>query len=396
MNRPNPTEKLLDRLRQSFQDDSFVSLHLTGAVRMDSPIPQVHARFILIKGEPHLSCTHHESGHEVTRNLPIEEGIDWVRARLDGDFRNALLRTSRRDWQWHRPAEGSPRLVSHKPTVRTAPPRGHDRAKATLLGDAAADWLRVLGVLDKAGHPKPSMADKHRQISHYLTILHHLARDCGWSHEPKAGDAILKLADMGCGKGYLTFAAWHLFHRILKQPVCVLGVERRSELVEELTRHAQEMKAEGLEFVPGEISTVQLPRLDVLIALHACNTATDDAIRRGIDAGAKLIVVAPCCHQALRPELGNPDLLAPLLRHGLLKERLAEWLTDGLRALYLEWAGYETKVIEFVVSEHTPKNLMIAAIRKRERFTDAAAKQRILDLKAFFRIQHHALDGLLE
>jgi hypothetical protein len=139
-----------------------------------------------------------------------------------------------------------------------------------------------------------------------------------------------------------------------------------------------------------------LPRIDALVALHACNTATDDAIRRGIMAGAKLIVVAPCCHQEVRPQLGKPAPLAAVLEHGIMAERMAEWATDGLRALHLEWAGYRTKLIEFVGSEHTPKNLMLAAIREREPFTSDTARQRILEFKQFFGLERHALDDLLE
>ncbi|MCU0771015.1 MAG: SAM-dependent methyltransferase [Verrucomicrobia bacterium] len=396
MNPPNSTEKFLYHLRQSLEINTFASLQLTGAAQPDAAVQQVDARLVLIKGQPHLSFISHEAKRDVTRNLALDEGIAWIRTRLEAEFRNGFLRTSRRNWQWHRPAKGQPRLVGHKPTVPGVPSREHDLAKHTLLDQSAADWLHALGVLDNSGRPKPSMTDKYRQISHYLEILHHLARDCGWTAAPSPEGKLLKLADMGCGKGYLTFAAWHLFRRILHQPVLVLGVENRRELLKEITRVAERLQAEGLEFIPGDIATVQLPKLDVLIALHACNTATDDAIRRGIRLGARLIVVAPCCHQALRPELGHPELLTSLLRHGLFKERLAEWLTDGLRTLHLEWAGYDTKVIEFVGSEHTPKNLMIAAVRQREPFSDPAARQRILALKEFFGIQHHALDGLLE
>ena len=206
----------------------------------------------------------------------------------------------------------------------------------------------------------------------------------------------LVLADMGCGKGYLTFGAWHYFHRVCKLPVKVNGVETRTDLVATTNKLARQINAEGLEFVAGTIGTAKLPTVDALIALHACNTATDDAIRRGIELGAKLIVVAPCCHKELRPQLGKPEPLAGVLQHGLMQERMAEWATDGLRALFLEWAGYRTKVMEFIASEHTPKNLMIAAIRECGPFTDEAAKKRIAELKSFFGIQHHALDSLLE
>jgi hypothetical protein len=200
---------------------------------------------------------------------------------------------------------------------------------------------------------------------------------------------------MGCGKGYLTFGLWHLFARVWKQPVCVTGIEARADLVSTTQQLARRIRADGLEFVRGEIASAPLSAVDALIALHACNTATDDAIRRGIEWGAKLIVVAPCCHKEIRPQLGRPEPLAPVLQHGLMAERLAEWATDGLRALYLEWAGYRTKLLEFVGSEHTPKNLMIAAVRERAAFGDAAAREKIITLKQFLGIQHHALDGLL-
>jgi hypothetical protein len=200
---------------------------------------------------------------------------------------------------------------------------------------------------------------------------------------------------MGCGKGYLTFGLWHLFARVWNQPVRVTGVETRAELVTTTNQLAQQIRAEGLKFVRGEIASAQLEAVDGLIALHACNTATDDAIRRGIELGAKLIVVAPCCHQEARPQLGTPEPLAAVLQHGLMAERMAEWATDGLRALFLEWAGYRTKVMEFVGSEHTPKNLMIAAVREREAFADPPARDRIVALKTFLGIERHALDSLL-
>jgi hypothetical protein len=200
---------------------------------------------------------------------------------------------------------------------------------------------------------------------------------------------------MGCGKGYLTFGLWHLFARFWKLPVRVLGVEVRPELVNSTNGLARRIRAEGLEFMAGTIESAALPKIDALIALHACDTATDDAIRRGIELGAKLIIVAPCCHKEVRPQLGRPTPLAPVLEHGLMAERMAEWSTDGLRALFLEWAGYQTKMIEFVSTEHTPKNLMIAAVRHAEPFSSKAARDQIDQFKGFFGIKHHSLDSLL-
>ena len=286
-------------------------------------------------------------------------------------MRAALLCTTKRDWQF------TPKgLISHKPVATTAPPRSHDLPKQTLLGDSALDWLDGLAV------SRPAMADKRRQIHRYLEILSHLAADCGWT-----GDKPLTIADMGCGKGYLTFGAWHLFHRLRGWPVRIIGVEARPDLVETTNKLARQIGAEGLEFIAGTIQSIALPPLDALIALHACDTATDDAIRRGIELGAKLIVVAPCCHKQVRPQLHHPESLAPVLKHGIMEERMAEWATDGLRALHLEAAGYRTKLFEFVSSEHTPKNLMIAAIRTGR----PGRREELERFKEFFGIKHHAL-----
>jgi SAM-dependent methyltransferase len=401
----------------SLADGTFVRLAISSPVKVADAAGKILGRCIVLKGVPQLSLTFRHATKDVTKNIPARDSEAWLREQLGTHYRSALLGTTKADWQYISKADGQARLISHKATSTKTPARVHDQPKATLLDHSVNDWLRGLGVLDNDGKLRASMADKHRQISHYLEILSHLAKECGWVDSegrvprvpdspipPEDGDSqssslrskpTLQIADMGCGKGYLTFGAWHYFHRVCKLPVKVIGVETRADLVSATNKLARQINAEGLEFVSGTIESAKLPSVDALIALHACNTATDDAIRRGIELGAKLIVVAPCCHKELRPQLGKPEPLAGVLQHGLMQERMAEWATDGLRALFLEWAGYRTKVMEFVASEHTPKNLMIAAIREREAFADAGAKQRISDLKEFFGIKHHALDCLL-
>ena len=392
-----PAGQICTKLAESLTRGNFARLVLSAPMATGDSPQKILGRFIRLQGAPQLSLTLRYATRDVTKNLPVAQGAAWLREQLEHHFRSALLCTTARDWQFISNEAGEARLIDHQPSTRKTPSREHDRPPAGRLDASARDWLQGLDVLDVAGKVRVSMADKHRQINHYLEILSHLAKDCGWREAPSGSPAPeLVLADMGCGKGYLTFGTWHLFHRVWKQPVRVIGVETRADLVATTSKLAQQIGARGLEFVAGTIASAQLPRVDALIALHACNTATDDALRRGIELGAKLIVVAPCCHQELRPQFGKPAPLAPVLRHGLMKERLAEWVTDGLRALFLEWAGYRTKVMEFVAGEHTPKNLMIAAVRERDAFTDAAARKRIEDLKAFCGVEKHALDSLLE
>lgn len=388
-----PTVSFAEKTVASLCDGTFVRLVLSKPVSTDLP-QKIFGRAIKLRGALHLSLTLRHPTRDVTQNLLATEAAVWLTKQLEENFRSALLGTTTRDWQFVFQEGGVARLIDHKPADKKAPSREHDQKHAGLLDVSAKDWLTGLGILDADGKVRASLADKHRQINHYLEIVSHLARECGWVDSTAAKP--LHFADMGCGKGYLTFGLWHLFARVWKQPVHVTGVESRADLVTTTNKLASQIQADGLEFVRGEIASAKLASVDALIALHACNTATDDAIRRGIELGAKLIVVAPCCHKEIRPQLGRPEPLAAVLQHGIMEERMAEWVTDSLRALFLEWAGYRTKLMEFIGGEHTPKNLMIAAVRERKAFGDEAVRARIVALKTFFDIKHHALDGLLK
>ena len=392
MPKPNPIDQFKANLVVSLEAGTFMRLVLSRPTRGDDAPEKVLARLVNLKGMPHLSLTYRHPTRDVTKNIPITEVGSWISEQVSGHFRSALLGTMKRDWQLHVDESGEAKLVGHKSSSNEVPSREHDQAKETILDNSARDWLRGLDVVDGDGKVRASMADKHSQIDRYLEIFTHLAKDCAWIGRDGPP---LQLADMGSGKGYLTFGLWHLFHRVWKQPMRVIGVESRQDLVKTTNDLSRKIGADGLEFMAGTIESAKLPKIDGLIALHACNTATDDAIRRGIELGAQLIVVAPCCHKEVRPQMGKPEPLASVLEHGIMAERMAEWATDGLRALFLEWAGYRTKVFEFVSSEHTPKNLMIAAIRIGEPFTSKKAREQIDQMKTFFGIKHHALDSLL-
>jgi SAM-dependent methyltransferase len=404
----SPAEKICAKFAESLARGTFARLALSSPVEKGDAPQKILGRFVMLKGEPHISLTLRHATRDVTRNLPINTAVEWLRGQLGVTFRSALVCTTQRDWQFISNEAGEARLIDHQPASKQSPSREHDQKRSGILDASANDWLQELGVLDRGGKLRASMADKQRQINHYLEIFSHLATECGWRGAPVSDPArmadtnvpsrrpALQFVDMGCGKGYLTFGLWHLMHRVWKQPVKVTGVETRADLAATTSKLARQIKADGLEFVSGTIETAKLPRVDALIALHACNTATDDAIKRGIELGAKLIVVAPCCHKEVRPQLGKPEPFASVLSHGLMEERMAEWVTDGLRALFLEWAGYRTKVMEFVGSEHTPKNLMIAAVREREPFAEEQARKRIEELKTFFALKTHALDSLLQ
>ena len=311
-----------------------------------------------------------------------------------------------------------PSFASFVPSRDTSAPApsapSHDRPRDYLV-PATAPWLRSLGVTNNRGQPLEAMAGKFRQINKFVELLSHLAveaalipaakpLDAAFATQPPISDfhpspftphssapisaTPLRVADMGAGKGYLTFATAAFFGPRAE----VLGIEARPELVELCNRLARENQLANLHFTPGTIADAPVAPLDILIALHACDTATDDALHHGIQSGAKLLVVSPCCQKELRPQLTAPPVLADALRHGIFQERQAEFVTDALRAQLLEWAGYKTKVFEFVSTEHTAKNLMIAAIKVRDcgTPTDATA-EKIRAFAKFYGIHTHRL-----
>jgi hypothetical protein len=234
------------------------------------------------------------------------------------------------------------------------------------------------------------MVDKYQQINRYIELLAPYFNEIRFPQ-------VFHVADMGSGKGYLTFALYDYLTGKLGETPLVTGVESRDELVISSNEVAVKAGFSNLRFVPGTIRDVPLEKIDVLIALHACDTATDDAIFRGISSGASLIVCAPCCHKQIRKEIRAANSLKEILKHGILEERQAEILTDGLRALIMEAHGYKTSVFEFISTEHTPKNLMIVG---RKIAGKSAGRKKALgqirDVKALFGIERHYLEELLE
>ena len=201
---------------------------------------------------------------------------------------------------------------------------------------------------------------------------------------------------MGSGKGYLTFALYDYLTNTLNLSPRVTGVELRTELVEKCNAIAAKAGFGNLSFVTGSIDSAELPAVDMLIALHACDTATDQAIYRGIKAGAKVIICAPCCHKQIRKQINPSNELKSITRFGILEERQAEMLTDAIRALVLEAFGYKTKVFEFISTEHTPKNVLIVGVKaEATKEVNLASVEKIKNLKALCNIEYHELEKLM-
>jgi hypothetical protein len=375
-------QKFLERLETSLADSSFAKLTLSDPPERKADLRNVYARVVELREGRRLQLVYRHQRRDITRNFPLSEASGVIRDLLSAAFTRAYLFTTAGDWRWQGPGEG--KIKAQRPTLTSVPSPEHDRPKAKAF--AHAPWLTALGVTNADGTARAGMADKLRQIERYTEILGHLIDD-----SPLSTAKSIRMADLGAGKGYLTFAA----HEYLRQrgiDVQTTGVEQRADLVDLTNRVAQENGCTGLQFVAGEIATFEPPdSLDILIALHACDTATDDALHLGLKANASLIVAAPCCHQELRRQIGSAPLLEPVLRHGILAEREAEIVTDAIRALLLEIHGYKARVFEFISPEHTSKNVMIAAHRLPGAHHAEAKRAQLAELLAFHGIKEQHL-----
>jgi SAM-dependent methyltransferase len=379
-------EKFLALLGAAVHDGTLVKASLGGYCGQDKSLRRVLVRPVRLQGRAHVSIIQRHTTRDVTKNHSPAEALALLGQWLQVDFRAAHLVTRDQTVEWKRQEGRRGRLsVSPGPTT-TQVGQGHDREKRRFITPEGSPWLRALGVAGADGKIARGMEAKFRQINRYVELLQHLLADTGIP----AG-ARLRLADMGCGKGYLTFAAHQWLRRNGWPDAEVMGLEERAELVEQSNRIARDHGLAGLTFCSGEIANADLSAVDVLVALHACDTATDDAIAKGVQAGASLIVVAPCCHKEVRPQLRPAPVLAGALRHGILRAREAEFVTDALRAALLEWAGYDPRVFEFISAEHTSKNLMIAALKRIKGGDRPGAERRVKELAGFYGVTRQRL-----
>jgi SAM-dependent methyltransferase len=383
-------DRFFELLTAAIHDGTMSKLTLGKYRGDDATLHNLFVRPIALKAGPHLSFVWRHATRDLTQNLPPAEALEKLHGLVGQTFLDAHLFTAEQTAQLQCEPQGRDRLALHAAsgTASATAAASHDRAKQYLI-PADRPWLRDLGVTNPHAQPRAEIAHKFRQIQKFAELVRHLLTEAGIEGQPEKP---LRIVDMGCGKGYLTFSVAEL----LGDRAEVVGIELRPGLVEECNALAKKHGLAGLRFEAGSIADTPQEALDVLIALHACDTATDDALASGHRAGARLLLVAPCCQKELRPQLQPSEVLAPALRHGIWQERHAEFATDALRALLLEWAGYRTKVFEFISQEHTAKNLMIAAVRSGPQCSDDSEEaRRVRELARFYGIRSQRLAAQL-
>ena len=403
-------EELISALNRSLKSETFVKISLGNYKGDEAALKQIFVRSIRIKNEDKLAFTFRYKTRDVSKNYAVGDGVDLISQYLNKGFKICTLFTTESDFILEELNNGKIIFRTLAPSTKEIPSIKHDKEKNRIIQSASKRYLTELKITDAEGKVYKNAQDKFRQINHYIEILSSLIREL-----PEG--TIKRVVDMGSGKGYLTFALYDYLHSVLKLDSEVVGVEYRQDMVDLCNDVAEKSSFEKLKFIQGTIQDSDARNINLLIALHACDTATDDAIYKGIAANADLIVVAPCCHKQIRKEIEQHKIkndVSFLTKHGIFLERQAEMVTDGIRALILEYFGYKTKVFEFISDAHTPKNVMMVGVRSKDRGArnnDNGAKslmqkaeserqaqvlQKIKASKEYFGIGYHHLEKLLQ
>lgn len=377
--------EFIEKLQASIENDRFVKLTLSKPGGADKSLKNVYARLVEIKDQPMLSFTLRYPAKDVTKNFSIAEGITMIAMWLGDAFLNGDLFTTEADISIQYSKKRKPRIFAKSASQKAPVPKTHDKPKKRFIQSAGNRYLREMGITGADEQVLAAGQRKFRQINKYIEIIDVLLQQVSLPDDPH-------IVDMGSGKGYLTFALYDHLQNNLKLKPRITGIELRQHLVDFCNELSEKTGFANLRFIAQDINAYQPERIDMLIALHACDIATDLAIAKGIKANAKIIVVAPCCHKQVRKEMRGSKAMQSVLQHGILEERQAELLTDGIRALLMEAHGYRTKVFEFISTEHTSKNLMITGIKGEPK---PAALEEVAAIKAQFGIGYHYLEKLL-
>ena len=399
-------EEFFEKLDAALKSNSIVKMTLSKPVSKNNDLRNIYIKPILLKDNKMCQFIYRYERRDETKNFDIKQTMEQVRSLVPEVFQNVSLFTLTEDVTLLVSKKGKPTLMCKKINENREVDMSHDHEKQRLI-DPSNPWWNLLGLTSRDGKVIADMQHKFKQICKYVEIVDGVMR------QTKFGDEI-HIADMGAGKGYLTFALYEYLTTHYDKKIVMEGVEIRPELVHKIneiidTCHTARRDAiyrvstngdamnriftgeSTMLFVQNSIEDYKPKKLDVLIALHACDTATDDAILKGIRNNAKLIICAPCCHKQIRREMEKSGKTDAMTRFGIFLERQAVMITDAIRALVLEYCGYKTQVMEFIEIDNTPKNVLLVG-RKSDKPVDkeAIAKQ-IKDLLDNYGIGEHYL-----
>ena len=379
--------KFLDLFKDMFQQNSFTKLSLSKVFKAEKDLKNIYIAPVKLKSEQKLSFTYRYKTKDQVKNYSIEETLDLLKELLGESFLQALLIGTNTEHQLLINKKGKTKLITNK-TQTHQKSLSHNKEKNYLIKSEDNKYLEKLGICDANGRVKDKQQDKYRQINRYVELMSHWFEKIDRSKK-------LQILDMGSGKGYLTFALYDYLHNQLNLDVSVTGVELRKNLVTLCNDIGKECGFKNLQFISKDINDFTSEEIDIIIALHACDTATDLAIYKGIKADAQLIVCAPCCHKQVRKDMGSKSDFRAITKHGIFEERQAEMLTDVIRSLLMEREGYKTKAFEFISNEHTRKNVILVGRKTNANKNNDEINDEINLLKKSFKIQRQELEDLL-
>lgn len=350
----------------------LVRILISNARSTDTP-GKLQVRPVPVKGEIQYQVTSIQGTKAIHANYEKEALISYLTEQMERNFRQMQLEGRNVQGRVLVSKKGKmdikAREIKGKGKEDFAPMLSHNRTKKYLLKEGVpVPWLIDLGVMTPEGKIKNSRYDKFKQLNRYLEFIQDILPKL-----PKGRE--IRIIDFGCGKSYLTFAMYYYLRELKHYDIRVTGLDLKADVIEKCQRLADQYGYDRLKFQQGDIASYEgADQVDMVVTLHACDTATDFALAKAVKWGASVILSVPCCQHELNRQVEN-ETLAPILEYGILKERFAALLTDGLRAQMLKSAGYDTQILEFISMEHTPKNLLIRAVKNENRKEDI--KQRM-------------------
>ena len=339
-------------------EETFLRLTMSGKIQGESnPWIKAVIRPVELRGQKNYQFIYYDRKKSITKNCSGLELPERLEELLSTPFRLIHLQTTDSDLHMRITKRRKVLIRKGKPSRSEKQPQlSHNRVKRyPIPRDTPDEFLQGIGIMDPSGKVKPTMQNKFRQINEFLRLMHQTISRSDLT------DKELTIVDCGCGNAYLTFAGYHYLNHIQGVSAQVIGIDRELELIEKCNQLRDSLGWSGLEFFQAKIADYA-PQIapDIVLSLHACDTATDEAIAQGVVWQSHIILAAPCCQHELRPQIES-SLFDPVLKHGILKQRTADILTDACRAQILRILGYRTDVVQFIDSKHTPKNLMIRA-----------------------------------
>lgn len=361
-------DDLLSLIKEIIDDNSLISCVLSSLKNKEAEFTRVDIKPVEVKNQILYQFTYDCNPKVIHKNFSSEDALEEIENLLMDVFKQAIFFTNEADYQVFISKKKKASYIKKKPSKKKIDDISHDRKKKYILQDGEPiDFLIRLGVMNDKGRVLAKRYDKFRQINRFLEMVQDVIPSLDKNKS-------INIVDFGCGKSYLTFALYHYLVRIMEMDINVIGLDLKMDVINFCNEVSEELDYKGLKFMHGDIKDYEtLGDVDMVVTLHACDNATDAALVKAINWNSKIILSVPCCQHEFYDKIKSP-VLEPMLKHGIIREKLSSLVTDSLRANVLEILGYQVQLLEFIDMEHTPKNILIRAIKTDKTFNHEALK----------------------